>query len=197
MPSKEVLNRLREGGQQVLAEMFVSLQPKLLRMVRIRMDQRIAGRVDAADIVQEAYLDASRRLPDYLANPTMPLLLWLRFLTAQRLVTVHRFHLETKQRDARMEQKRHHRPAVNSESLSALFLGNLTSPSRAAIREETKSEVLAAIDQLEPIDREIISLRNFEELTNSETARELGISLAAASQRYIRALKHLKLTVGP
>ncbi len=196
MPTKKVLDRLRDGGQQALAEMFVGLQPKLLRMVRIRIDRRIAGRADATDIVQEAYLDASRRLPDYLSNPTMPLLLWLRFLTAQRLATVHRFHLGTKQRDARKEQVRYHRPAVNSESLSVQLLGHLTSPSHAAIREETKFEIHEAIEQLEPIDREIISLRNFEELTNSETAMELGISPAAASRRYVRALEHLRSVFG-
>ncbi len=197
--SGETLNRLRARGQQALAEIFVIFQPRLLRMVQLRMDRRVAGRVDAADVVQEAYLDASRRLQEYLDNPTMPLLLWLRFLTAQRLLATHRWHLEAKKRDARLEQpgqRATHRPEVDAESLSIQFYGRLTSPSKAAMREETKTRVRAVIGQLEPIDREILSLRHFEELTNSEAALELEISPAAASRRYIRALERLRSAVG-
>ena len=197
--SGETLSRLRAGGQKALAEMFVLFQPRLLRMVQLRMDRRMAGRADAADVVQDAYLDASRRLQEYLDNPTMPLLLWLRFLTSQRLLATHRVHLEAKQRDARLElpdYRATHRPGVNSESLSFQFCGRFTSPSRAAMREETKTRVREFIGQLEPIDREILSLRHFEELTNSEAALELDISPAAASRRYIRALERLKSAVG-
>lgn len=196
--SGEIIERLREGGQQALAEMFVVFRPRLLRMVQIRMDRRVAGRADAADVVQDAYMDASRRLPDYLDNPSMPLLLWLRFLTAQRLLATHRTHLGTKKRDARMEQpavRIRHRPAINSESLSMQLLGHLTSPSNAAIRAENKTRIRTVIDRLEPIDREILSLRHFEELTNSEAAFELEISQAAASRRYVRALERLKSAV--
>ena len=193
--SGETLNRLRADGQQALAEMFVLFQPRLLRMVQLRMDRRVAGRVDAADVVQEAYLDASRRLQEYLNNPTMPLLLWLRFLTAQRLLATHRTHLGAKKRDARMEQPTH-QAEVNSESLSIQFYGRLTSPSKAAMREESRTRVRAVIAQMEPIDREMLSLRHFEELTNSEAALELEISPAAASRRYIRALERLRSAVG-
>ena len=155
--------------------------------------------MDAGDVVQEAYLDASRRLQEYLDNPTMPLLLWLRFLTAQRLLAIHRTHLGAKKRDARLEQasqRSTQRVDVNSESLSIQLCGHLTSPSKAAMREETKTRVRSVIEKLEPIDREILSLRHFEELTNSEAALELEILPAAASRRYIRALERLRSAVG-
>lgn len=171
---------------------------RLRRMVDLRLDRRVAARVDPSDILQEAYLDASRQLEQYLANPPMSLFLWLRFLTGQRLMAIHRQHLGTQKRDPRHEVTLQRRiaPEVDSLSLSFGLLGRMTSPSMAAMRQELQVCLQEAIDRLEPLDREILALRHYEELTNQETAEELAITPAAASKRYIRALERLRTALG-
>ena len=130
------------------------------------------------------------RLGDYAANPNMPPFLWLRFLTIQRLQALHRLHLGVQGRDASREVSIFHGslPAADSgATLAAQLLGRLTTPSRAAIRAEIQLKIQEALDAMDPIDCEILALRHFEELNNSETAEVLGIHKAAASNRYVRA----------
>lgn len=139
-------------------------------------------------------MDASRRLEEYLADPRMPLFLWLRFLTGQRLTAIHRQHLGTQKRDPRQEVALGHGgiPRADSASLSIELLGRLTTPSRAAMRGEMQARLEDLLERLDPLDREILALRHYEELTNNEAAQELGITPAAASKRYIRALERLR-----
>lgn len=189
-----LLQQAVAGNQQAASALFVRFRDRLLRMIRLRMDNRLKGRVDSEDIVQEAYLDAAQRLKDYAANPRMSFFLWLRFLTAQKLVDAQRHHLGVEKRDASQEVSlyRGPMPEASSASLAAQLLGRLTSPSLAAIRAETQIKVQQVLNALEPIDREVLVLRHFEHLSNGEAAELLGISPAAASKRYITALKRLK-----
>jgi RNA polymerase sigma-70 factor (ECF subfamily) len=163
-------------------------------MVRLRLDRRLQGRLDPSDVVQEAYLDYARRFPEYAGNPTMPFYLWLRFLTGQRLIDLHRQHLGARMRDAGQEVSlyRGALPQASSVSLAAQLLGRLTSASQAAIRAETQIRVQEALNGMDSMDREILTLRHFEMLSNEETAQVLGIKKSAASNRYVRALKRLK-----
>ncbi len=166
-------------------------------MVDMRLDRRVAGRVDASDVLQEAFVDASKQLERYLDDVPMPPFLWLRFLTGERLMATHRRHLGAKMRDAKQEVslRIHARPDVRSESLSFGLAGKLTSPSVAAVRAEVQDRLHFALEELELLDREILSLRHFEELSNAEAAEELEITTAAASKRYIRALERLRKAV--
>jgi RNA polymerase sigma-70 factor (ECF subfamily) len=190
----DLLRRIAEGDQQALAEGFNHYRPKLRRMVLLRLDRRLQGRLDASDVLQQAYLDIAQRAPEYTANPTLPLYLWLRFMTGQRLQIVHRRHLKTKMRDAGQEVSLHRGalPQASSVSLAAMLLGRLTSPSRAAMRAEMQRRLQEALNGMDPLDREVLTLRHFEELSNSETARVLGLQKAAASNRYVRALERLR-----
>ncbi len=190
----EALAAVQKGGRTALAGVFMEHRPRLRRMIEVRLDRRVAGRVDPSDVLQEAYLDASRRLDDYLRTPSMPLFLWLRFLTGQRLMAIHRQHLGTQKRDPRQEVNLHRGgiPRADSASLSIELLGRLTTPSRAAIRGEIQAQLEDQLRRLEPLDREILALRHYEQLSNNEAAEELGISSAAASKRYIRALERLR-----
>ena len=196
-PTDETVARLKEGGESALAELFGKQRARLRRMVDVRLDQRVAGRVDPSDVLQETFLDASRQLEGYLAELPMPPFLWLRFLTGQRLMATHRRHLGAQKRDAKQEVSLYGpgRPEVRSASLSVCLAGRLTSPSRAAARLELQARLEELLDGLEPLDREILSLRHFEELSNNEAAVELGITKAAASKRYIRALERLRKAV--
>ena len=189
-----LLGRIHAGDQHALGEFFARHRGRLLKMVRLRLDRRLQGRLDPEDVLQEAFVDAARRLDEYAADPRMPPFLWLRFLTMQRLQTLHRLHLGVKSRDASREVSLFNGsvPAADSRSLAAQLLGRLTTPSRAAIRAEIQIKIQEALNAMDPIDREILALRHFEELNNGETAAVLGIHKAAASNRYVRALRRLK-----
>ena len=191
---RRVASANRARGRVRALELFTSRRDRLKRMVKLRLDRRLQGRLDASDVLQDAYIDVARRAREYLASPSMPAFLWLRWITGQRLVTLHRKHLGTKARDAAMEVSLCHGalPQASSVSLAAMLLGRLTSPTRAALRAELQLRVQGGLNAMEPIDREILTLRHFEELNNNETAQVLGISKTAASNRYLRVLKRLK-----
>jgi RNA polymerase sigma-70 factor (ECF subfamily) len=189
-----LLERARGGDCGALAELFERHRGRLEQMVRLRLDRRLQGRLDPGDVLQEAYLDVARRFLEYRANPTLPFFLWLRLLTGQRLVDLHRQHLGAKMRSAGLEVSlyRGDFPRASSASLAELLMGRLTSASRAAIRAETQLRVQEALNAMDPTDREVLVLRHFEMLSNEETAQVLGLKPSAASNRHIRALKRLK-----
>jgi RNA polymerase sigma-70 factor (ECF subfamily) len=188
------LRRLAAGDAQALADLFARYRDRLRRMVKLRLDRRLLGRIDASDVLQEAYLDAAKRAAEYAADPKMPFFLWLRFLTGQRLLMVHRQHLGAKMRDAGQEVSlyRGALPQASSLSLAAQLMGRLTSPSVAAVRAEMQLKLQEALNGMHPLDREVLTLRHFEELSNAEVAAVLELQKAAASNRYIRALKRLR-----
>jgi RNA polymerase sigma-70 factor (ECF subfamily) len=163
-------------------------------MIQMRLAHRLQGRVDPSDVLQEAYLELSRSLADYLRDPILPFFLWLRLLTARKLKAIHRHHLGTGMRDARREISLQGTslPQASSKSLAAQLLGRLTSPSQAAMRAELRRHVQEALNRMPLLDREVLALRHFEQLTNAETAQVLGITEAGASNRFVRALKRLK-----
>ncbi len=186
--------RAAAGDADAFAELFARHRDRLRQMVHLRLDRRLQGRLDPSDVLQEAYIDCARRFPEYAADRATPLFIWLRFLTGQKLIALHRRHLGAKMRDAGHEVSlyRGALPQASSVSLAAQLLGRLTSASRAAIRAETQIRVQEALNSMDPMDREVLALRHFEMLTNEETARVLGIKKTAASNRYVRALKRLK-----
>jgi RNA polymerase sigma-70 factor (ECF subfamily) len=190
----DLLQRAAAGDEQAIQELFTRYRDRLKRMVHLRLSRRLQGRVDDSDVVQEACLEASRRLQEYLAAPGLPFYLWLRHLTGLKLAEVHRRHLGTQLRDADREVTLHRGglPAADSASLAAQLLGTATTPSLAAIRAETRLHVQEALNALDPIDREVLALKHFEQLSTSEIAQVLGLSKAGAGSRYLRAVKRLR-----
>jgi RNA polymerase sigma-70 factor (ECF subfamily) len=193
-----ILQQAARGDGQVLGTLLARHRDRLRRMVALRMDRRLQGRIDPSDVIQEAYLEASARLADYLRNPSMPFFLWLRFLAGQKLVTLHRHHLGVRMRDAGQQVALDHGPLpeASSAALAAQLLGHETRPSEAAIRAEMKIRVQEALDGMSTLDREVLALRHFEQLSRAEIAQVLNVSEAAAGKRYIRALERLKQVLG-
>jgi RNA polymerase sigma-70 factor (ECF subfamily) len=190
----EEQRRLGSAGDSAeLADLFVQNRERLVQMIRLRIDQRLLQRIDASDVIQESYLECVRRYDDYRENPKLPLFLWVRLQTNQKLVDLHRGHLGAQMRDVGREAALNHGAAsVSSAALAEQLLGRLTTASKAAIRKETQLRVQDALSAMDAIDREVLTLRHFEMLTNEETASVLGISKTAASNRYIRALMRMK-----
>jgi RNA polymerase sigma-70 factor (ECF subfamily) len=190
----DLLERARAGEQRALNEIFTRHRDRLRRMVDMRLDRRLQARVDPSDVIQEAYVDVVTRLEEYLREPRIPLFLWLRLIVGERLMKLHRHHLGTQMRNAGLEVSlyRGALPAASSSALAAQLLGKHTSPTQAAARAERALRLQEALNTLDPTDREVLSLRHFEELSVAETAQVLGITEPAAAKRYIRALKRLK-----
>jgi RNA polymerase sigma-70 factor (ECF subfamily) len=189
-----LIERVREGDREALSALLARHRDRLRRMVEIRLDPRLQARLDASDVVQEAFVEVAGRLEEYLHDPKLPLFLWLRLVVGEWLIRLHRHHLGAQMRDAGREVAlyRGALPAASSAALAAQLLGRHTSPTQAIVRAERILRVQEALNSLDPVDREVLSLRHFEELTAAEAARVLGIEEAAAAKRYFRALKRLK-----
>jgi RNA polymerase sigma-70 factor (ECF subfamily) len=190
----ELVRQAIAGDESALAELFGRHCKRLRQMVRLRLDRRLQGRVDTSDVLQEAYIDLADRLPAYARAPSkLPFYLWLRLVVGERLLRVHRQHLGTAMRDAGREVSlyRGALPEASSVSLAGQLLGRITSPSRALIRAEVQLQLQDALNAMGSMDREVITLRHFEELSNSEAARVMGVSPQAASNRYLRAMSRL------
>jgi RNA polymerase sigma-70 factor (ECF subfamily) len=176
--------------QRVFADIFTRHREKLRSMGRLRLDRRVQARVDPSDVLQDAYVEASRRLDEYLRGPPMPLLLWLRRVTGQKLQELHRHHLVMQKRNAGREVSIGFAavPHTTTEALAVELLARGPSPSAAALRARLE-EVL---DRMDATDREIVALRHFEQLSSAEAAEVLGIKEEAARKRYLRAMKKLR-----
>src|SRR5947208_8532101 len=190
----DLLQRAAKGDAEALRQLFSQYRDRLKRMVHLRLSSRLSGRVDDSDVVQEAFLEISRKLPEYAQAPELPLFLWLRHMTGLKLAEIHRRHLGTQARDAGREVSLHRGglPQADSVSLAAQLLGKLTTPSQAAIKAEQRIYVQEALNSMDSIDREVLALKHFEQLSTSEIAQVLGLSKAGAGSRYLRAIKRLR-----
>jgi RNA polymerase sigma-70 factor, ECF subfamily len=193
----ELIRLAARGEAEALAELFSCYRGRLWRMIRLRLDRRLQGRVDPSDVLQDAYIDMAERLPEYAGRAEIPFFVWLRMVVGERLLRVHRHHFGAAMRDVTREISLHHGafPEASSASLAAQLLGQITSASRAALRTEMKLRLQEVLNAMDPIDREVIALRHFEELQNDEVAAVLGLTKAAASKRYVRAMIRLRASL--
>ena len=191
--NEELLVRLKSGDEHAFAGLFSRYRGRLKQMLEFRMDRRLRGREDASDVLQEVYIDAHERLIHYLSKPELSFYVWLRQLTTQRLIEIYRRHLQAEKRDVRMEVSLdRRRTEATSASMALQLVAQLASPSQLAMRAEMIVQVEESLENMDEMDREILALRHFEELRNSEVAEVLGIREAAASNRYVRALSRLR-----
>jgi len=190
---QETMARLRRGGQAALAREFLRHRHRLRRMIEVRLDRCLAGRVDPSDVLEQTFLEAARQLDQYLAQAPMPLFLWLRYLTGQRILELHRQLLGPEEAASfPTTAGRAGRPTADSASLSMHLAAQISQAAGTPPRHELSARLAELLEQLEPLDREILALRHFEQLSNQEAAEELGLSPAAASHRYIHALQKLR-----
>jgi RNA polymerase sigma-70 factor (ECF subfamily) len=189
----QLLAQARQGDSKAIAELLANHREALRRMVGLRLDPVLARRVDASDIVQDVLIEANRRLPEYLDQPRMPFHLWLRHLARDQMIDAHRRHRQAKRRSLDREQSLF---AAGADDSAVDLLGQLLDPEQtpasAALRQELQARLEQAINRLSPDDREIILMRHHEQLSNQDVARALSLSEAAASMRYLRALRRLR-----
>ncbi len=191
---QQILERASRGDRDALGPVLDGYRDRLRRMVRLRLDARIRARVDASDVVQEACFEASRRCGEWLRQQDVPFYLWLRFLTGQQILMCERRHLGAQARDVRREARPGLGgfPGADVTTVVEEVVANATSPTKALARKEVRAIVERALAQMEEIDREVLVLRHFEQLSNAEAAQELGIAEEAARKRYFRAAGRLR-----
>lgn len=190
---EERLDRARKGDRSALSAVLAAMTPELLRMLQLRMDARQRKRFGPDDVLQEAFVDATRRFDEWRAQQHYPFGVWMRLLTSQALAQAIRRHEGTQKRDARRDRGLDAaRARVSAQTATDWLVAAGTSPSQAAMRAEVRERVLAALSELDELDREILALRHFEQRSNEEAALELGLEPAAASKRFARALQRLR-----
>ena len=202
-PSREQTDKLlddaRGGKPGAVDELLGRFRDPLRKAVDLRLDPVLARRVDASDIVQDVLIEANQRLTEYLKKPDMPFHLWLRHLAQDRIIDTHRRHRLAQRRSVDREQPIA-RPAwadESSASLVAHLIDTERTPTSEAIAHELQRRLSDAIDQLSDDDREIVLMRHHEALSNQEVAKALGLTEAAASMRYLRALRRLRVVLVP
>jgi RNA polymerase sigma-70 factor (ECF subfamily) len=196
--TRELLDEARRGEAQAVNRLLERHREALRRMVEMRMDRRLERRVDASDVVQDVLIEANRRLNEYLKNPALPFHIWLRQLARDRVIDLHRRHRVAAKRSLDREQPLAARVRLDESTmdLANQLADREMTPAEAATWHELERRFQAAIEELDDIDREVILMRHFEQLSNSEAAAALGLSEPAASMRYLRAMRRLRALLG-
>jgi RNA polymerase sigma-70 factor (ECF subfamily) len=188
-----LLEQAEQGDERARQRLLDCHRSRLLRMIAVRMDRRLAARLDASDVVQEALADAARDLPDYLRSRPMAFYPWLRQLAWERLVRLHRHHIDTQRRSVKLERDaRLPLPDQSAFDLARRLVSSSTSPSGYLIRDELRNRVRETLQRMSSRDNEVLVLRYLEMLSNAEIAEVLGISEAAVKVRHFRALERFR-----
>lgn len=197
-PEALLLGRAAGGDMDSWGALLARHQERLVGVIAFRLDSRVRGRIDAADVLQETFISATARRAEFFQQSSQPLFLWLRWMVGNTLLELHRHHLGAQMRDARREMQLGRLPdgaARYDDTRAALveqLTGGATGPATAAGRAEVKSRLDEALRQVDPLDREVLALRHYEQLTSAEAAQVLGIQERAAAKRYTRALERLR-----
>jgi RNA polymerase sigma-70 factor (ECF subfamily) len=195
--TERLLNRAAAGDDAARGALLVRHRDRLRRMVAVRLDPRLAARVDPSDVVQETLAEADRRLNDYLVAQPLPFYPWLRQLASERLGAEYRRHVRAARRSVGREEHPVELPEGSIVALADRLMDRGTGPSEAARREEQRERVRRALAQLPPPEREVLALRYLEELSAREVAAVLGVGEEAAKKRALRALRRLQELLTP
>jgi RNA polymerase sigma-70 factor, ECF subfamily len=197
--TQDLLDKARQGEAAAVEQLLTTHREPLRRMIGMRLDPALAARVDASDVVQDVLLEAHKRLQDYLRNPVMPFHLWLRHIAKDHMIDAHRRHRQAQRRSLDREQPIV--PAAMSDQSSFELAGQLldseVTPASAAIRRELQRRLDAAVAELPEDDREVILMRHGEQLSNQDVAAAFDLTEAAASMRYLRAIRRLRAILLP
>lgn len=191
--TEQLIERIEGGDMQAIGLLLEKHRPQLKYMVSARFDRRLVARFDPSDVVQEALVTAHQRISEYLTHAPFPFYVWLRKIAWNRLIDLHRRHVQAQRRSVDREVDHHWNPTDDSMQLlvDRLPAGSL-SPSQRLAHKEAKSRLQQAIGRLAPVDREIVLLRHLEGLSVNYVARILDISESAVKSRHFRAIEKLR-----
>ena len=197
LETQQLIAQAQEGDASAINQLMDRHRNSLRQLIRMRLDHKIQKRVDVSDVVQDVLIEANRRLQRYLADPMMPFHLWLRQIAKDRIIDAHRRHRVSAKRSVDREQQMVAPRGYDQSSihLASILGDSRLTPAAAALQKEMARTVEGAIARLEEKDCEIIVMRHYEQLTNQEIGQLLGLTEPAASMRYLRAIRRLKLVL--
>ena len=196
LDTDQLLERAGQGDASARQKLLARHRQRQRQMVALRMDHRLAARVDPSDVVQETLAEAVRQLSDYLRRLPLPVYPWLRQLAWQHLVELHRRHVGAGKRSVLREERRPPLPDESALELAERLLDRGSSPSAGLLRRERQERLLAALERLSESDREVLVLRHLEQLATPDIAAVLGVSEGAVYTRHLRALERLRRLLG-
>lgn len=198
LETRNLLDRVEHHDEGAAEQLWAEHRAPLRRVIGHRLDPALARRVDASDVVQEVLMKANQRLPEYLKNPPLPFHLWLRQIARDHIIDQHRKHRVAARRSLDREGSLGNAACADRSSLdlAAQLRDPGLTPAAEVIRRELRGRFEEAIARLNEDDREVILLRHFEQLSNLETAKTLGLSEPAAGMRHLRALRKLRVLLG-
>jgi RNA polymerase sigma-70 factor (ECF subfamily) len=192
-----LLEQAAGGDPSASQELLARHRQRLRQMVGVRLDRRLAARLDPSDVVQEVLLEAHQKLGEYLRERPLPFYPWLRQLAWDHLVALHRRHVRAGKRSvSREEASGLPLPDESALDLACRLLARQSSPSRQAVRAELCGRVQAALTELGERDREVLVLRHLEQLAIREIAAVLNLSEGAVKVRHLRAMERLRTLLG-
>jgi RNA polymerase sigma-70 factor (ECF subfamily) len=186
-----LLDAAARGDAHARGPLLDRHRERLKRMVAVRLDRRLAARVDASDVVQDTLAEAAARLDGYLRDRPLPFYPWLRRLAEERLADVHRGHLRAGRRSIAREEPGG-LPTGSAPGLAERLVDVTSGPSAGLRREERQAAVRRALNRLPGRDRAVLELRYLEQLSTAEAAAVLGIGEGAVKMRLLRALERLR-----
>jgi len=191
MDTDQLLHRVAAGEPTAAATLLTRHEARLRRMVEMRLDARLASRLDPSDIVQDVMVEAHKRLARYVERREIPFYPWLRAIAWDKLIEMNRRHIAAERRSVRREADRLNLSGDSEMILINRLAATTRTPNDQLIQREITARVRQAIDGLKPLDREVIVLRHLEELSFPETAAVLQLSESAVYSRYRRAIERL------
>jgi RNA polymerase sigma-70 factor (ECF subfamily) len=189
----DLLTRTVQGDAAARNQLLARHRDRLRKMVAWRLDRQLSARIDPSDVVQEVLADADRKLPEYLRERPLAFYPWLRQLAEDRLVELHRRHVQAKRRSVSRELPL---PEESAWELAGRLFARGSNPSSRLRRRELRERIQAALARLGERDREVLILRHLEQLAVRDIAAVLGISEGAVKVRHVRALQRLRALLG-
>jgi RNA polymerase sigma-70 factor (ECF subfamily) len=196
LDTEELINRTSRGDEAARHDLLEHYRDYLRRMVAVRLDRRLAARVDPSDVVQETLIEANRRLEEYLNDRPIPFFAWLRQIAGGRLMENHRLHITSGKRSVTTEVTGFELPDESSYALAQMMLADESSPSDRLIRKEQQEQIRKTVAGLPSKDREVLVMRHLEQLSTAEIAGTLGISEGAVKARLVRAIIRVRAALG-
>lgn len=190
-PNDELLDRIVAGNASAADELLQQYRARLVNMVRLRLDRRVSARLDASDIVQDALIEAYRKLPLFAESRPMPFYPWLRGIAWERVIQLHREHVGAQRRSVVREQFSFPLPEESEMILAERLARTEPGVTTNLLQAELRSRIGAALEQVSPVSREVIVLRHLEELPFKHIEAVLGIGEAAVYSRYRRGIEQL------
>lgn len=189
----QLIQHAGAGDAQALEQLLVRHRARLRQMVAIRLDRRVAARVDPSDIVQDASIAAAAQIASYARCRPLPFYPWLRALAANCVADVHRRHIGAVKRSVvRESENLEALPEESAVQLVDRLADSFTEGSERVLREERRDRVRQVLHALSPTDQEVLVLRFLEQLSTRDAAAVLGIKEGAFMKRQLRALRRLR-----